>query len=480
MRIKNVLFLWLLFFSLNVRLVFSQEEPLILENDAGKDAGESAGGSGILKRGLIASAETMIPNVIMVSYNSIIKREPWARPGVESIRRNFSNPWKWEANDGFKVNQIGHPIQGSIYYNAGRVNNFNFYQSAFFSLLGSFVWEAFGESNGASINDVFTTVTGSISIGEMTFRLFREVCAAGIPAVFPSLFNPMAGFHQLVTNWNPRSFGINTGGNIYHFQAFLGMSYASSDYTVSSVRQDDYSFHGFAADIGFKVIYGNPFEQESRTPFDHFEFAMSLGIDYGNYMGVRLISDGYLFSFSPVYTEIDRMSTGLTLHFDFVSEGRYSLYEGTVNQYSNALDWTIKYQRLFSENISFQEKFHAGFTFMGVSDYYAPDTSKLLIKNYGYGVNVKNSSSIEHVKFGKIEMDVFYYVLWSYHGTSDLSQAVINWCFINAAYSRNITKHFSLGVTFSSASEWGFFSKSGFPDTRNFNKAVKLFFAWNI
>ena len=410
----------------------------------------------------------------MVFYNSVIKQEPWAKPSAESIRKNFSRPWNWEDTDGFKVNNIGHPIQGSIYYNAGRVNGFNFYQSAFFSALGSFTWEAFGESNGASMNDVITTVAGSMSIGEMVYRLYREVCTAGVPAIFPFFFNPMAGIHQLITGWKP----YTPSRNIYQFQTFLGTSYAFTDSSISTSDQELFSLRGFFGDVGFAIIYGNPFEQESRTPYEHFEFVMSLGIG-PNYMGIRLISDGYLFSFSPVYTDTDMMSTGLSLNFDFVSEGEYSIFDGTVDQFSNALDWTVKYQHLFSPNAAFQEKLHAGFTFMGVSEYYSPDTKKKDIKNYGYGLNIKNSASFEEKNLGKFGVDVFYYVLWSYPETSALSQAVINWLFVDVTYSRFLTKYLSLGLTGSLAYEWGFFNRSGFPDTQRSNHTVKLFFAWN-
>ena len=465
----------LLLLCLQTRLVFSQDKESFLEELPVMDEAASEDAGSIVLRGLMGTFETLLPNGILVFYNTVIKQEPWANPSADSIRDNFSGPWKWEDTDGFKVNQIGHPIQGSLSFNAGRVNGFNFYQSAFFSFLGSFTWEAFGESNGASINDVITTVSGSMIIGEMVFRLYQEVCAAGVPALIAALFNPMAGFHQLVTGWKPDK----SGGNVYQFQAFLGSSYAMSDSLILSENQEQFSFRGFIGDLGFSVIYGNPFEQESRTPYEHFEFAMSLGIDAGKYMGIRLISDGYLFSFSPVFSDTDTMSTGLSLHFDFVSQGEYSLYDGTVDQYSNALDWTVKYQRLFSQNAAFQEKFHAGFTLMGVSDYYSPGASKNILKNYGYGFNVKNFSSIEHKKLGKFEVDLYYYVLWSYPGTSALTQAVVNWFFIDVTYSRFISKHFSVGITDSFASEWGFFNKSGFPDARNSNNVIKLFFAWN-
>jgi hypothetical protein len=90
-----------------------------------------------------------------------------------------------------------------------------------------------------------------------------------------------------------------------------------------------FSFRGPAGNIGIKAVYGNPFEQQSVTPYQHFELDAALGIDTGNYFDLRIISDGYLFSFSPVNTERDMLSAGLSLHFDFVSLGKFDMYDST-------------------------------------------------------------------------------------------------------------------------------------------------------
>ena len=462
-------FLLLLFFLIQAQFVFSQDE------EASDSKSQPArGAKEIVIHGLIGTAETLFVNGALVFYNTVLKQEPWAGGTLQSIKRNFTSPWKWEETDGFKVNQVGHPIQGSLYYNAGRVNGFSFYESAFFSALGSFTWEAFGERSGASVNDFITTTSVSMSLGEMLFRLYKEVRASGVPAIFPFFFNPIAGLHYLIAGYDPK----DSGGNIYQFQAFLGMSWTATDTWLPNENRSIYSLGSLVGDIGFSVIYGNPFEQESRTPYEHFEFSMSLGIN-ANYMGVRFLSDSYLFSFSPVFTDTDMMSTGLSLHYDFASLGKYSLYEGNVDQSANALDWTVKYQRLFSNGAVLQEKLHAGFTFFGVSDYYLPETSKKNMKNYGYGYNIKEFFSLEHKIPGKLEIGILYYNLLPYPGTSAISYAFVNWLFVDLTYSRYITKHLSLGISDFFSAEWGFYMKSGFPDTKSVNNAVKFYLAWN-
>ena len=49
---------------------------------------------------------------------------------------NMENGWVWDLDD-FTVNQIGHPYQGNNYFNSGRANGLNFYESAAIAAFGS-------------------------------------------------------------------------------------------------------------------------------------------------------------------------------------------------------------------------------------------------------------------------------------------------------------------------------------------------------
>jgi len=456
MKKRCFIFLFLLLLLIPARVAFSQN---------------------IVVRGLLGSAETLFGNGAILSYNlaysNLTGDAHWATPNIDALCGNFIYPWTWEPDDGFKVNQIGHPIQGSVSFSAGRVNGFGFYESIFFSMLGSSTWESLCESHHASINDFVTTVTGSITVGEILYRLYLEACAAGVPVPLATLLNPMAGFHRLITGWEPP----NNDRNLYHLQYHIGMGFAQTSYSLSDRDEELFSFNGFLGELGFSLIYGNPFEQNSKIPFEQFEVAMSFGMDAGNYINIRFISEGYLFSFSPVYTDTNMMSTGLSLHMDFLSLGKFDMYDSTIDQFSNALNWTIKYQHLFPENTIFQVKFHAGPTFMGVSEYYSTDREKDL-KNYGAGLSSKLFFTLEERNLGKFETSLFGYALWTYPGTSALSQGSVFWLFADITYSHLITKHLSLGITDFFAFEHGIFF--GFPETWKYNNAIKLFVAWNF
>jgi hypothetical protein len=205
-------------------------------------------------------------------------------------------------------------------------------------------------------------------------------------------------------------------------------------------------------------------------------------------MEFRIVSDGYLLSFSPVWTDKNALSTGLSVHFDYVSLGKLGL-DNSINQYSNALDWTVKYQHLFSEDTVFQTKLHAGITFMGSSNYYRqpgggysaePEGQKSGYdpKNFGCGFNSKLFLNFENKKFGRIEADVFFYTMWTFPGNGNLQQGYVYWLYADLSYSHFITKKISLGIADSFAIERGTFT--GHPDTNSLNNAVKLFISWNL
>jgi hypothetical protein len=167
--------------------------------------------------------------------------------------------------------------------------------------------------------------------------------------------------------------------------------------------------------------------------------------------------------------------------------GKSGIVDSTIDQYSNAIDWTLKYKHLFTENTALQLKSHAGFTFLGVSNYYSPsgvshpyspEKTIYEIKNYGFGFNIKNYFVFDIGKTGKIEVSDFHYLMWTYPGLTSLSKGYVYWHFMDIAYSHFITKHISLGVKGSFARENGTFS--GYPDTRKKSNSVRMIVTYHL
>ncbi|MCL2600664.1 MAG: DUF3943 domain-containing protein [Treponema sp.] len=453
----------------------------------------SRGFAATLGHGAIACGISLASHGVLMLFNGFVTRVEWAFPTSYSIPRNLTTPWKWEDKDGFLVNHLGHPTQGALYVSAARANGFGFYGSLFFAAFGSVTWEVFGESQHASINDFYTTVPGGMVFGEILYRLFLQAHAAGVPAPLTFLLNPAAGFNRLVARWDPP----HVENNIYDFRAYIGGGYARTVYSIlgASVeggRREMFSSRGPFADVGVRVIYGDPFVQDTRVPFRHFEFIASFGTDAVNQKDFRIFSGGNLFSFSPLYGERRAISTGLSLHFDFVSLGRFGGYDGAIDMYNTALSWSLNQRRIITPSdiwsrlawlpdVYWGTRSHAGFVFFGASKFFSQETWdewERDLTNFGYGISIKHFSTVELGRRNRFDVNTSYYFMWSYPGTSILSRGFVHWRFSDFTFSHLVSQRMSLGATFSRANERGFFPGE-FPNTRKTHWSIRTFVIWN-
>jgi len=455
-----------------------------------------------MRRGLIASGYCFISNTLLMYFNMLTSGANWTTPTPRRVRENLRGPsnWKWEIEDGFIVNQVGHPFQGSIYFNAGRANGFGFYESLFFTTFGSLTWEIFHEGLASSINDMLTTIPSGLSLGEVLFRLYVQGHAAGVPAPLLFIFNPAAGLHRLVTGWEPPE----VERNFYDFRASFGGGFGSVDYRAAGPmvngRRDVFSDRMPFADVGLRVIYGDPFTQNTWVPFRNFELHTSFGSNFSVgsdvfHTDIRIFTDGYLLSFAPFHTETSALSTGLSLFMDVAAvaglggqrggdEQPGGLYQsGTINMYSNAIGWSAKYRHLFSPSVGLRTRAHAGFMFFGSSNYFHPTNRQNERNNFGYGLALRHLSSLELGRRSRIDANNFLYFMWSYpfiwadDRIIEPSQGFVWWQFHDFSFSHLVSPRVALGTTFSLATERGSFGD--FPSTRKNHWSVRTFVAWN-
>ena len=141
----------------------------------------------------------LIPNAV-----SRLGGNEWADVSLQSWGNNLTLPWQWD-NNAFKNNQFSHPYHGAMYFNAGRTNGYNFWQSAPWAFAGSLTWELFGEVWAPAPNDLLNTTLGGITLGEMLFRVssltlknesrgFERV----VREVTAGILNPVRGFNRVV------------------------------------------------------------------------------------------------------------------------------------------------------------------------------------------------------------------------------------------------------------------------------------------
>ncbi len=140
------------------------------------------------------------------SIDHYLLKADYSNIGFNTWKYNFEKGWEWD-NDRFGVNFVGHPYSGSLTFNAGRSNGYNYFESFGFSLAGSLLWEYMGENTRPSYNDIINTPVNGAFLGEVLYRLssnilddrtkggervFREIAAG--------LVDPIRGLNRL-TAW---------------------------------------------------------------------------------------------------------------------------------------------------------------------------------------------------------------------------------------------------------------------------------------
>ena len=191
---------------------------------------------------------------------------------LSTIRRNLRRSWVID-NDPFKINQVGHPYQGSMYHGFARSAGLNYWESLGYTFAGSALWEIAGETTPPSRNDQITTGIGGTFLGEALFRMsslvlekgdgprfWREVGAAAI--------SPATGFNRLA--FGNRFDSIFASRNPAYYSR-LGLGIAG---TAQNVPGTSTSLKRNEAQADFSIDYGLPGKPgyEYRRPFDYFAF----------------------------------------------------------------------------------------------------------------------------------------------------------------------------------------------------------------
>ena len=367
----------------------------------------------------------------------------FAQTDLESIKTNLTSPWIWD-NDVFLLNNPGHAYQGGWYHAAARANGFNFYESIFFDALGSLTWELFAETDIPSLNDLVVTTLGGAAFGEMLHRLFLEI---GSPWA-ATLVSPIDTFNGAVWKRKPqRTY------NIYYLTVMSGPGWTKAikenkeqlkDLSKNNI--DPASSSIYTGNISCDVIYGNPFTNDSAKPYSQFEIKMQIGFTFSPlWLDWTILTDGYLFSFNPLYTEKNMLSTGLTLHYD-------SITGNNINFASNALDWTIKWRKKIKTTY-LELKTHFGWTIFGSSEYYPySETNDMNLysnkteNDFGTGGNLKIYFTIQTQKYGKLTLSACNYLLYIIPWNKPDSQGIefFNLSFLE--YSFPFAENFSLFV----------------------------------
>ncbi|MGN1252175.1 MAG: DUF3943 domain-containing protein [Muribaculaceae bacterium] len=265
-----------------------------------------------------AAAETVGFNIGLWAFDRYVLNGHYARISWSTIKENFRHGFEWD-DDHLHTNMFDHPYNGSIYYNAGRSNGFNFWQSELFAIGGSAMWEMFMEREYPSTNDIIATPIGGAALGEVFYRtsdLILDDRSRGGErfgrelAAF--LVNPMRGINRVIT------------GRAWRTSATSGRRFGTPPVSVelsvgarmlAMVNNDDGTAAGASAEVN--IEYGDRYTETTRAPYDYFSFLIEFQAMKSQPLLSRVEIMGRLLSKEVVDRRNFNLNLGLYQHFDF-------------------------------------------------------------------------------------------------------------------------------------------------------------------
>lgn len=270
--------------------------------------------------------EMLAINLGASGFNEYVRNANFNQISPRSWWENLEEGFHYDDNE-FRTNQYIHPFNGSTYFNSGRANGLNFWESSFVGASGAFVWEAFGETHPMSWNDMLNTSIGGIAVGEMSYRMSSLVLnnqARGSGRTWSEvgafLIDPIRGFNRLLSgassrvtdnpkdpaDWRPlgQQNWIMSGARI------IGEGESISENTETNwFLQLDHA-------------HGNIFEATRRGPWDYFELDGQINFGEKVPLGLVLIR-GALWSKPLGESASPNHVLAINQYFDYVNNNAY-------------------------------------------------------------------------------------------------------------------------------------------------------------
>jgi hypothetical protein len=311
---------------------------------------------------------------------------------------------KWHYDkDRFDVNQFGHPYEGATMFGLARSAGLNFWESALYSNVGSFLWEMGGETTSPSVNDIITTGNAGSFLGEALFRMANVVLEDGgdKPGLWHELLaatlSPPTAFNRFVFGERFRDAYPSRGAaRAWSFDFGVNFDTHASHPRLETVHDAD-------AMGSFSMAYGLPGKTgySYRRPFDYFDFAFA-GRVRPEHLIETLTVHGLLFGTGYEAGESYRGVWGLYGSYDYLAPYIYrasstALSVGTTGQ------WWL------GRDVALQGELLTGFGFGAAGT----DTKFLDQRGYHYGGTPQGYLGLSLLLGDKAKLDVdtrAYYV----------------------------------------------------------------------
>lgn len=246
----------------------------------------------------------------------------------QSWLSNLDRGWKFDDNK-FVTNQIIHPFNGGTYFNSARSNGIDFWGSSLMAIFGAWLWECCGETQPMSWNDMLSTSLGGISEGEFAYRASSMILdntatgwGRGLREVGAFVVNPVRGLNRLVSG-RARSVRDNPDDPFDRHppRILTWVNFGARTIGLGKSITDNTSRYGF---LDLVLIYGDPFENTRRKPFDRFDAYLQLNAGDKTGLG-RLQVRGDLWS-TPIGDDSGpgtRHTFAIAHDFDYINNEAY-------------------------------------------------------------------------------------------------------------------------------------------------------------
>jgi hypothetical protein len=394
-------------------------------------------------RYLLALAEVEGNNVAVNAFDRLVLPGDWAQTDLKTAWANVQGPWGFD-EDPFPVNEIGHPIQGSQYFIAGRSNGLDFWESGAGTAFGAVMWKLFGEVDDAMINDVVTTTLGGMALGEMLHRLYIEAESQDSFARFFASPLDAANDALFGKDWDE-----STQGRVsLSLQAGVVAPYLDLDPSRGVVP----GFGEITGELGDTIIYGDPFGGRS-APFDYFEQRFTLAISPSFY-GLSFFSDGTLYSFPLVDDGRTELSLAPCLHYDYV-------YSSLIELSANAVGLSLIGERREANGFLLKGEAHVNALALGTDeneDFREFEGAQGINEegrdyDFCFGAETKIYLEATQPRLGTLSLEFTGYnfqpipgVYVSSSPPSPLDYAIVG--IFNFSYERIVASHVGVGVAY--------------------------------
>ncbi|MFC5272258.1 DUF3943 domain-containing protein [Adhaeribacter terreus] len=384
------------------------------------------------------AVEVVGVNALFMAFNRYVAKADYGYVTFDTWKHNLKTGPEWDTDE-FGINFIGHPYQGTLYYNAARTQGYNFWQSAPFAVAGSLSWEYFGENTLPSYNDMIYTPLNGIALGEILYRVSSNILddrtrgtERTIREISAGLINPVRGLNRLLSGHTRRV----TNKEIYQKEP-LNLTFFAGVHRLNEQQNDVFGEGGNKAMLNAQLDYGNPFEDRKRKPFDLFRLRAELSYGGNDTIGGtinNITGYGILFGRNNQIGKL-AVQTGIFQYYNYWNTRNFDL--GALSFGGGVLT-----KLPLSKQINLYTNAHLGIIpLAGNSTRFAPDSVGLRDYVFANGISGKIETTLSLGKYATAALVYNHFWLRTFEGLEGTNSIGI----IRPRITLNLFKNLSLG-----------------------------------